>query len=194
MWRERESEDKNFESSFTFSFVVLTHGSSRGSSSRVHVWVGYPYLELTPKWGLQLSGVFTLLWQVFNCCFYIVPSGSQLTLSCFLSCAHCPNGVFVWVPSSQSEHVLDLLPKRFYFQLRHQLLWWCEIPESTFSLSFLSRFSYLFLSFPLSCGGPVNFVKKQLPTNWSPKSFYIPSIWVWVNHWGLILISFWNCW
>ena len=63
---------------------------------------------------VTFSCLHIVVWCPTNC-LYLVVSGRQLTLSCFFfSRADCSYGVFVWVPASQSEHIVDLLPIRLY--------------------------------------------------------------------------------
>ena len=43
------------------------------------------------------------LYATGQSCLYLIVSCSQLTLSCFLSHAHCSNSVYIWVPSANQN-------------------------------------------------------------------------------------------
>ena len=130
---------------------MLSHGI------RIHSFVSRrkaSFRSYTSKWWPLISTVCTSSWLTSTAVFTSWhPAGDRIFFS-FLSRNHCPKGFFVWIPSSQSEHVVDTFNPgiRFYEDLGFR-----NLPISILFVSLLSSYSSplslslsLSLSFPFS--------------------------------------------
>ena len=100
-------------------------------------WWGTP-LQCSPQNPCcNFQHVFISSWQVSNVCFF-----------CFLTCFSL-NGSSVWVSSSQSEPVTNLLQIHFYFHPRCPLLSRPRLRKSPLPVHFPICFSLI--AFPSLC-------------------------------------------
>ena len=129
------------------------------------------WYELTPKWGPQLSAVFTLSWLVFKYCLYIVTSCSQPTLFLYIF-FFISRPLLTAFPCDSSSANQNSLSICCWYVSVFNLGVHCNddlyFENLPFSFLFVSPFSYMFLSFTLSHGGPVNIARKLSTINRSP--------------------------
>ena len=107
-------DKKERRQSMNFFFFYFFHCNYNVLVRWPNVWCETHFFVATLKWGLQLSAVFSLPYLVFNWLF--LPRRVRLPNDCLFSpFPHSlASGVFIRVPFSQSELVVDLLLIRFY--------------------------------------------------------------------------------
>ena len=143
---------------FSFSVFVLTRACSLVTSSQLCGGYETPFRS-SPQNG---SRKFWPSSHRHGWCLTAVFTSSPLEANSFYVLYPAPtlNGFSLWVSSSQSESAADI---SWYISIFNLVACCCDdldFENLPFSFLFVSPLTHIFLSFPLSRGGPVNLAKK----------------------------------